>query len=122
MRVGNRAAAEVLHELLAPFHDQVITTGITVLPTVAHHLGTLDHLLGRHDDADRWFDEAMTIHERLESPLLGAYTQAAWAALLVDMGETTRAEQMASDALTAAVDGGFGYIEADARAVLARLG
>ena len=120
VRVRDRVAAQTVRDHLAPFHEQVPFTGITILPTVAHYLGTLDHLLDRHDDADRWFQEAMAIHERLESPLLVAYTHAAWASLLADRADA-RAREMADAALAAAVAGGFGYIEADARAVLARI-
>jgi class 3 adenylate cyclase/tetratricopeptide (TPR) repeat protein len=124
VRLGDRVAAQILFDQLAPYHHHVPFTTITILPTVAHYLGTLDHLLDRHDGADAWFREAMTIHERMESPLLVAYTQAAWASLLADRGhhdDSTRAREMAHQALTAATAGGFGYIESDARAVLDRI-
>jgi tetratricopeptide (TPR) repeat protein len=124
-RLGDRrGAAEILFDKLAPFHHHVPFTSVTILPTVAHHLGTLDHMLDRHDDADRWFQEAMAIHERMESPLLVAYTQAAWACLLADRNrqdDRARAGQMAQQALAAATAGGFRYIESDARAVLDRM-
>jgi hypothetical protein len=62
---------------------------------------------------------------RTESPLLTAYTDAAWAALLADRNrrdDRTRARERAEQALAAATSGGYGYIERDARAVLERLG
>ena len=61
--------------------------------------------------------------EGLESPLLVAYTDAAWAELLVDRAEgddLVRARAMAERALAAATAGGYGYIERDAAAVLTR--
>ena len=124
VRLADGAAAQVLFDHLAPFHDRVPFTSVTILPTVAHYLGTLDHLLDRHADADRWFEEAMTIHKRMESTLLVAYTQAAWASLLADRNandDRTRARDMAHEALPGATAGGFGYIASDAQAVLDRI-
>jgi hypothetical protein len=125
VELGDVESASLLHPRLAPFHEQVVSTGVTVLPAVAHHVGRLDHLLGRHDDADRWFAEAMTIHQRLESPLFVAYTQAAWAALLADRGapgDHERARALAEEALATATSGDYRTIAADARRVLGRLG
>ncbi len=122
--VGDTATAELLHDRLQPHHDQVVTTFATVQCAVAHYLGMLDHLLGRHDDAERWFEEAMTIHERMESPLLVAHTDAAWSALLADRDrgdDRRRARAIAERAVTVATTGGYGYIQSDAQAVLARL-
>ena len=59
-----------------------------------------------------------------ESPLLVAHTNAAWSGLLEERGtldDHERARAMATDALTAATAGGYGYIERDARDVLERL-
>ena len=58
----------------------------------------------------------------MESPLLVAYTHAVWVELAADRGEATRARELAEAALAAAVQGGYGYIERDALAVLDRLG
>ena len=66
----------------------------------------------------------MEIHQRMESPLLVAHTQAAWAALLADRNrddDRARARDMAEKALATATTGGYGYIERDARAVLEQL-
>jgi tetratricopeptide (TPR) repeat protein len=119
-----RDAAALLREELAPYHDQIVTTTITIEPAVSHYLGTLDHVLGRNDDANNWFAEAMQLHQQLESPLLIAYTHAAWAALLADRNQgddPTRAGAMAGTALATATALGYAYIETDARAVLDRL-
>jgi class 3 adenylate cyclase len=124
VRVRHVVTAERVRERVAPYHDQIVTTQVGIQPAFAHYLGTLDHLLGCDDDANNWFTEAMTIHQRLESPLLIAYTQAAWSALLADRNQDddhTRARAMADAALTTAGAGGYGYIEADARAVIERL-
>jgi tetratricopeptide (TPR) repeat protein len=122
--VDHRDAAEIVRDRLAPFHDHLVTTHVTFQPAVAHYLGRLDHLLGRFDEADEWFVEAMSIHERLESPVFIAHTQAAWAAMLADRGigdDHDRAVEMAEHASAAAVAGGFGYVATDAAAVLQQL-
>jgi len=123
--VGDTATAELLHDRLQPHHDQmVITVPTTVHCAVAHYLGMLDHLLGRHDDAERRFEEAMAIHDGMESPLLVAYTDAAWSALLADRDrgdDRQRARAMAERAVTVATAGGYGDIQSDARNVLARI-
>jgi hypothetical protein len=124
VQVGHRAAAELLRDRLAPFHDHIVTTHVTFEPAVAHYLGRLDHLLGRFDDADAWFTEAMTLHERLESPVFIAHTQAAWAALLADRDigdDHRRAVEMAETALEASTAGGYGYVVSDAAAVVEQL-
>jgi DNA-binding SARP family transcriptional activator len=123
-RIKATAAAAAVRNMIAPYHGHIVTSYITVLPSVAHYLGLLDHTLDRLDDADRWFTEATEIHQRMESPLLVAYTNAAWAALLADRNrgdDHERARQLAERAHAAAIAGGYGYIESDARAVLARL-
>ena len=97
---------------------------IGVQPPIAHYLGMIDYLLGRHDDANHWWGGAMAMHQRFESQLLVAQTNAAWAGLLADRGtgdDRERARAMATDTLTATTSGGYGYIERDARRVLGRL-
>jgi hypothetical protein len=124
-RLGATEVLPLLRSRILPYHDLIVTTTISVYPAVAYNLGLLDHLAGRLDDADAWFRESMKLHEHLESPLLVAYTQSAWAALLADRDQgddRTRARDMADQALAAATAGGYGYIEADARAVLEQLG
>ena len=122
--VGHQETAEAVRQRLVPFHDKIASFSVGAFPAIAHYLGMIDHLLGRHDDANHWFGEAMALHQRFESPLLVAQTNAAWAGLLADRGtgnDHERARAMATDALTAATSGGYGYIERDARSVLERI-
>lgn len=117
-------AAPALRARFLPYHDQIVATGVSFLLAVAHYLGLLDHLLGDHDAAEAWFTEALELHQRVRSPLLVAHTNAAYATLLADRGrddDRDRARAMAHAALDAATAGGYGYIEADARSVIARL-
>jgi tetratricopeptide (TPR) repeat protein len=124
VRVGAVDATPMLRERLLPYHDQIVTSTITFQPAVCHYVGLLDHTEGRYDDAERWFSEALELHQQVRSPILVAYTHAAWAALLTDRNQGddhTRARTMAQTALDAATAGGYGLVEADARALLERL-
>jgi class 3 adenylate cyclase len=124
-RLDVRDAAPLLRERILPYHDYIVNTaGLTVFPAFAYYLGLLDHLAGRLDEADTWFDESMQLHEQIESPLLVAYTQAAWAALLADRGrgnDRDRAKALADQSLATATSHGYGYVAADARAALGKL-
>jgi class 3 adenylate cyclase/tetratricopeptide (TPR) repeat protein len=124
VRVGAVDVAPLLRERLLPYHDQIVTTMATLMPAVCHFLGRIDHLTGSYDDAERWFTEALQLHERIRSPLFIAYTHTALAGLLADRNhdaDRTRARVLAQQALDAALAGGYRYIEADVRIVLARL-
>jgi tetratricopeptide (TPR) repeat protein len=121
---GDHRAAATLQSRLAPFADQIVTTGPTVSPAIGHYVAKLGHLLGRHEDADASFRRALAIHQQLEAPAFIAMTQVAWAAMLTDCGRLTdldHARTLAADALHAAEQHGYGATERDARAVLRAL-
>jgi class 3 adenylate cyclase/tetratricopeptide (TPR) repeat protein len=123
-RLGDRGAAETLRDRMVPFADRVVTTTITASPVMGFYVAKLEHLLGRHDVADASFRRALAIHEQLESPVLVAMTEAAWAALLVDRAEGTDvddARTLAQRALATAERGGYGYVRRDAQTVLEQL-
>jgi class 3 adenylate cyclase len=125
VRTGHVEAATTLHDRLAPFRDHLVTTHVTVDPVLSHILGRLEHVLGRHDDADESFRRARELHERLHCPAFVALTSAAWAALLLDRdrgADRERARAMADEARRTAVEGGYLEVERAAAAVLERLG
>lgn len=121
MLVREPAAAAALRELLVPYHDHMISFQSGFQACVAHQLGLVDHLTGRYEDAEQWFAQATRLHQRMRSPILIVETQAAWARLLADRNrgdDHDRARVIAQAAFDAASVGGWGYIEADASAVL----
>ena len=123
-RCGHRPAAETLYQRLKPWHAQFATTHITVSGSVAHYLGRLSHVLDRFEEADSWFTEALDCHESMEAPFFVASTQAAWSALLIDRnqpGDVQRARTLLNIALPVATEGGYGYVERDARDLLERM-
>jgi tetratricopeptide (TPR) repeat protein len=120
----HRPAATALYERLLPWHKQFATTHITVNGAVAHYLGLLAHTLDRDDEAERWFSQALAMHETMKAPFFVALTQAAWADLLTDRnqpGDAQRAQALVDAALPVASERGYGHVERDARSVLERI-
>jgi tetratricopeptide (TPR) repeat protein len=118
--IGHRDAAVLLRGRLAPWHRQCTSTHITFGGVVAQYLGMIDHALGDLDSADDWYREALTLHERLASPVLVAWTQAAWSALLRDRdhdGDRKRARELLDQAIEPALRHGWGLIESAAQSI-----
>ena len=123
-RVRHAPAASVLHERLAPWRKQFVTSHVTVHGSVAHYLGLLEHVLHRYDDADASFEEALHVHERMEAPFFVAWTKTAWAAFLVDRGQdgdVERARALVTEALPVALEGGFGDVAQHAQTLFDRI-
>jgi DNA-binding SARP family transcriptional activator/tetratricopeptide (TPR) repeat protein len=123
-RSGHRPGARVLYERLLPWQNQFATTHTTLNGGISHFLGLLAQTLGRQDEADDWFAKALALHEAMHAPHFVAATQAAWAGLLADRdrpGDRARAQALVAAALPVTVERGYGYVERDAREVLARI-
>jgi DNA-binding SARP family transcriptional activator len=123
-RTRHRPASTMLHQRLLPWHDQFATTQVTVNGSVAHYLGLLSQSLDRYDEADRWFRQALALHEAMEAPFFVAATQSAQADLLVQRdqpGDGDRAQTLLDTAVSVAVKRGFGAVERDALSILARV-
>jgi class 3 adenylate cyclase len=68
VQIEERHGAELLYELLLPWRSQFSTVTVTTQGPVALHLGMLATLLGRADEADREFAEALEMSERIGGP------------------------------------------------------
>ena len=75
-------------------------------------MGSLAGLLGRVDEAEGYFTEALDVSQKLGSPYWTARTQFAWAQLDRKAGpdEADRAETMLTDALHSAERRRFGAL------------
>ena len=73
----------MLYERLAPWPDQVVSSGIAIYGAVAHYLGHLAAVLGRYDTAEAHFAKAQAIHEQLQAPFHLARTHLEWGRMLL---------------------------------------
>jgi hypothetical protein len=81
-----RHAAAVLYAALLPVAGQVDVLAVTIASSgsYARPCGTLAACLGRWDDAERHFADAVAMNERLGARPYVVRTRRAWAAMLLD--------------------------------------
>jgi tetratricopeptide (TPR) repeat protein len=123
-RLHDRVAAASLYHHLAPWDDQIAFTGAHVFGAVPLALGLCAATLGRVDDAERHFDDALALHGRVEAPVWLARTELAWAEMLSGEGAPAtneRARALAAHAFSRATELGSAGVERRARELLAPL-
>jgi class 3 adenylate cyclase/tetratricopeptide (TPR) repeat protein len=121
VHLGDRERAARLLDLLAPYADLTILTGVSWFGSVAHHLGALAAVLGRFDDAGSRFAAAEATHERIGSPTWLARTRLEWARMLLTRrrpGDAERANELLGHALGTARELGLTNVERRAVALL----
>ena len=120
-RTGDEARSAALHELIAPYSDQIAGVGPLWVGSVSHYLGLLGTTLGRFDEADAGFAAAEATHERIGAPAWLARTRLEWARMLFargQPGDPERARELLDQALATARDLGLGNVERRAAALL----
>ena len=123
--LGDVPGAEVLHERLAPFAEQGVTTSATYLGTVAMYVARLAGVLGRHDEAIGFFEQAHAQLRAFGAPFWQARNQIDWARQLLTTGsEVDRADAraLATEAAATAAAHGCSVIERRAIEVLEATG
>jgi class 3 adenylate cyclase/tetratricopeptide (TPR) repeat protein len=123
-RLGDASTAEELYERLRPHHSAFATGQAVWLGPVAYDLGLLATLLGRHDDADAHFAEAVDIHRRVGVKGMLAHTHLAWARMLAGRrqpGDAERAREQLRHVQQTARQLGLNNIEDEAAALLREL-
>jgi len=104
--LGDAARARLLHTLLSPYADRcVAAVAIPCSGSVGRYLGLLKTTLGQYDDAERHFEQAMTINAQIRSPLWIAHTQHDYARMLLlrnRVGDRDKARKLLTDALATA--------------------
>ncbi|MGH9232711.1 MAG: BTAD domain-containing putative transcriptional regulator, partial [Acidimicrobiales bacterium] len=83
VRAGPPKIVDELHELLSPWHNQLVVTPATCLGSVAHYIGMLATRLDRPGNADDAFAQATDIHERMNAPVWTARTRLEWGRSLI---------------------------------------
>jgi tetratricopeptide (TPR) repeat protein len=79
----DRAAAEVLYDLLQPWAGQVVYSGISAWGCVDHHLGAVAGVLRRYTEAEGHLRRAAELNSALRAPVWAARTELATARLLL---------------------------------------
>jgi hypothetical protein len=98
----DRSAAALLDEQLRPVAGQVLATVGGCSGSFGLWCGMLAACLGRWDDAEGHFADAVAMNERLGARPYAARTRRAWAAMLLDRdapGDDTRAAELIEHAL-----------------------
>ena len=118
---GDRDGALELYDLLGPWAALVAQNGCGSSGTVAHHLGLLATVLGRHEEAGAHFADAERINDRMGAPTWQARTRLEWARLLLNGGspdDMVRARELLGQAHATARELGMRDVEARAGALL----
>jgi DNA-binding CsgD family transcriptional regulator len=118
--------AQLLYDLLLPYSDRLmaVLVEVTHLGAVSRFLGMLATLLGRWGDAERHFEHALELNERMGLRPLVAHTRHAWADMLVKRGDACdidRARELNAQALAAAREIGMVRLQRMAEALETRL-
>ena len=119
--LGDRRRCEQLYGLLSPHAGlNVVVLNSACNGSVSRQLALLAEALGRREDADRHFADALAMHERLESPPLIARVEFDRARTLLARGSPVDREhalRRASRALATARDRGMNRLAERALAV-----
>jgi tetratricopeptide (TPR) repeat protein len=119
--LGTPEQCACLCELLAPHHGLIPTFTITTTAPVAHQLGLLTTRLGRYAAAERYFDEAAEIAQRMGAPHWRARVDLERARMLTlraQPGDSEQAVGFARAALPAAEELGMARVAEQARALM----
>ena len=100
VHLDDRARAGTLYDLLLPYADRNATlTGEIPVGSVSRYLGLLAALLGRPYDAERHFEDALEMSERMGARPWLAHTQEDYGQMLLERGESQRGSQLIAVAL-----------------------
>jgi class 3 adenylate cyclase/tetratricopeptide (TPR) repeat protein len=116
--------AQQLYDLLEPFHDQIPYVTTILVSPIAFYLGGLSSVLGRGDEAEAHFAEALELANRGGMKFDTAYTQYRWGCMLAARGrpgDIDRARALLQEACDSAAVHGYGAIERSAAAELSNL-
>jgi hypothetical protein len=75
--------ATELYDLLLPFRAAIITAQTTWIGTVTHHLGLLATVLGRYEEAEEHFAEAVELQDRIGVRGTVVHSRLEWARMLL---------------------------------------
>ena len=122
---GPRAA--VLYEKLLPLAEYCIVLGLATACTgsASAPLGKLATTLGRFDDAERHFEDAIAMNRKLRAPTWVAEAQLGYARMLLvreSPGDRARARGLLTLAFATARECGMAKLQADCERLLTTVG
>jgi class 3 adenylate cyclase/tetratricopeptide (TPR) repeat protein len=123
--VRDPAYAAPIFEHLAPFADQVATTGLTSTGLVSRYLGGLAVVMGRYDEADAYYARAAALCTQMGAEYLAARTDLYRGKMYGERnrpGDAAEARALLAKAHAAAVAHGYGNLERRSAAALQALG
>lgn len=115
---------EELFALISPHHNQVPCQGVTSREPMAMYLGGMSGVLGRYDEAERYFVEADELNKRGDMRYADAQTNLWWGRMLQERGGSggaERARDLLDTARIVAVDRGYALVERRATEELSKL-
>jgi len=118
VETGSSGPASILYELIEPWTDQIIWSGLTGYGHVRMWLGLLAAVLGRHEQADQHLAFACDFQETHGLLLWAARANLGWAEALAGRGDDARAREHAARALELSREHGFGLFEERAAALV----
>jgi tetratricopeptide (TPR) repeat protein len=119
--LDDAASAQAIEAALRPYAGQAVPFVVLPTPSVAHHLGLLATTLGRYEEADQHFHDALAIHERIGAPHFVARTRLERASMLLRRrapGDDEHAQTLLGQALSTARELGLLTVERRAAALL----
>ena len=119
--VGALEIAAWALEAMLPFAHCIAVTPVSYEQPVGMSLGTAAAALGRWEQAEQLFGQALDVSKRLGAPTFVAVTQVAWALALINRdqtGDVERAREMATLSLATAEELGLGRVAELSRRVL----
>jgi tetratricopeptide (TPR) repeat protein len=126
VRYGTSDEARLLYDAFHPFHDRYIVENPWSIfyGSVSHYLGLLATFLRQWDAAEQHFADALEAHRRVGARPYAAWTQHAWAAMLIERAEPPdreRALTMVDQALAEAESMGMSRLSEQALALKVRV-
>jgi tetratricopeptide (TPR) repeat protein len=114
--VGDSERAETLYGLLSPYqgYNVSIDNAIVCYGALSRYLGILATTMGRWEDAERHFEDALAMNEKMGARPWVAWTQHDYAAMLQERGragDKERARGLREQALATARELGMRALE-----------
>jgi tetratricopeptide (TPR) repeat protein len=91
--------ADALYRRLSPFDGLNVDTAEVSTGAVSRYLGLLAAARGQMEEAERHFEDALEMNERMGARPWLAHTQRDYGRMLAERGETKRASELVASAI-----------------------